>query len=51
MSMYSSGIAELFAVGVTSFLLGYGFPRAEWLKMWQERLLKWAHDYFVREKK
>lgn len=49
--MYSSGIAELFAVGVTAFIAGYGFPRAEWLKMWQERILNYLHDYFVREKK
>lgn len=48
MSMYSSGIAELVAVGATAFILGYGFPRAEWLKDWQEKIIKFIHNYFVR---
>ncbi len=48
MSMYSSGLAELFSVGVLGFILGYGFPRAEWLKEVQEKFINLMHKYFIR---
>jgi hypothetical protein len=48
MSIYTSGIADIVAVSVLSFLIGYGFPRAEWLKYWQEKIIKLIHNYFVR---
>ncbi len=48
MSIYNSGVAELFSVGVLGFMMGYGFPRAEWLKYWQEKIIKLIHSYFVR---
>ena len=49
MSMYSSGLAELFSVGVLGFILGYGFPRAEWLKEVQEKFINLMHKYFIRQ--
>lgn len=49
MSMYSSGFAELFSVGVLGFILGYGFPRAEWLKEMQEKFINLVHKYFIRQ--
>lgn len=48
MSIYTSGVAELFSVGVLGFILGYGFPRAEWLKEMQARFINLMHKYFIR---
>ena len=48
MSIYSSGIADLFAVGVIGFFIGYGFPRANWLKNIQVKILNLLKNYFDR---